>query len=290
MGDIDSLKVGQLDQIGDVYLFIYPDLPRSTLVVSGVFGAMKELELMMVRNGKTPPSFIPNNLNARFALKHGKLPSNMLPKDLNARFAGKHGKLPSNMLPKDLNARFAGKHGKLPDNMLPRNLESRLNIKDPQGQILKDMNLQQRLNVFDTQGQILKDMTLQQRLNVFDTQGQMLKDLPLRQRMQFMESLKHPDRWSWQRSVQYCTWRETQLLREVNKTTFLSSSWVQPSPFRMVISCDIYTWQSWPPRMPMSRDTAWQVFILPSTKWGRLWDTIGTLVEDISARQCPTSE
>jgi len=65
------------------------------------------------------------------------------------------------------------KHGKLPDNMLPRNLESRLNIKDPQGQILKDMNLQQRLNVFDTQGQILKD-------------------LPLRQRMQIMESLKPP--------------------------------------------------------------------------------------------------
>ena len=53
---------------------------------------------MMVRNGKTPPSFIPNNLNARFAMKHGKLPSNMLPKDLNARFAMKHGKLPDHML------------------------------------------------------------------------------------------------------------------------------------------------------------------------------------------------
>jgi len=51
------------------------------------------------------------------------------------------------MLPKDLNMRFAMKHGKLPDNMLPRNLESRLNIKDPEGQILKDMNLQQRLNI-----------------------------------------------------------------------------------------------------------------------------------------------
>jgi hypothetical protein len=88
---------------------------------------MKELELMMVRNGKTPPSFIPNNLNARFAMKHGKLPSNMLPKDLNARFAMKHGKVPSNMLPKDLNARFAMKHGKLPDHML---IERGLKIKD----------------------------------------------------------------------------------------------------------------------------------------------------------------
>ena len=65
----------------------------------------------------------------------------------NTRFAAQHGKLPSNMLPKDLNMRFAMKHGKLPDNMLPRNLESRLNIKDPEGQILKDMNLQQRLNI-----------------------------------------------------------------------------------------------------------------------------------------------
>ena len=116
-----------MDQIGDVYLFIYSDLPRSTLVVSGVFGGMIELEMMMVNNGKTPPSFFSNNLNVRFAAKHGKLPSNMLSKDLNMR--------------------FAMKHGKLPDNMLPRNLESRLNIKDPEGQILKDMNLQQRLNI-----------------------------------------------------------------------------------------------------------------------------------------------
>ena len=113
--------MGQLDQIGDVYLFIYPDLPRSTLVVSGVFGGMIELEMMMVNNGKTPPSFS-NNLNVRFAAKHGKLPSNMLSKDLNTRFAAQHGKLPSNMLSKDSNTRFAAQHGKLPSNMLPKDL------------------------------------------------------------------------------------------------------------------------------------------------------------------------